>query len=477
MRRNGGCWCTLLLSAGALFLLAAPGCPQDRLLPRASLRPQVSGGLAIVHLLDVKVEGQLLFTAGYGGLSIYDIADLDAPRQLSNLNPFRSATETFYWRMAVRADHVYLTRRQGGLDIVDAADPCIPRVVGNYRHEAVEGYESVAVAGDTLYLAAYGQGCEVVDISVPDQPRHLGFVPGLRVFAAAPLGKTLLVADIEGGLLVYDVTDVSAPRLVGRDSTAAGAQFVEVSGDLAFLAMGSAGVRIYNLDEPQNPRLIAHHPTLGPCFHLCADGSSIYLAEGMHCEVLDIQDPWHPVRMGREPAQGWISGVAARGPWVFLADWETVNVLERRTGLEPDLLLSPSFLCFGQYQPGTTEFGFLRFRNVGNAPLSVWGILAPGSVLPPEPHSFTLDCDQETTLVVPFEPGEGAPAPVLDSLWVRSNDADEPALAVPVIAGTRDFGPGDPAPDFSLAEATTGETVRLSDFRGRPVLITFFAGW
>jgi thiol-disulfide isomerase/thioredoxin len=33
------------------------------------------------------------------------------------------------------------------------------------------------------------------------------------------------------------------------------------------------------------------------------------------------------------------------------------------------------------------------------------------------------------------------------------------------------------APDFTLAEVTTGELVSLSQFRGRPVLINFWATW
>jgi len=33
--------------------------------------------------------------------------------------------------------------------------------------------------------------------------------------------------------------------------------------------------------------------------------------------------------------------------------------------------------------------------------------------------------------------------------------------------------PGDPAPDFAVPDHT-GKTVRLSDFRGRPVVLWFF---
>ena len=36
---------------------------------------------------------------------------------------------------------------------------------------------------------------------------------------------------------------------------------------------------------------------------------------------------------------------------------------------------------------------------------------------------------------------------------------------------------GDPAPDVVVADAVTGEPVRLSDYRGRPVWINFWGSW
>lgn len=36
---------------------------------------------------------------------------------------------------------------------------------------------------------------------------------------------------------------------------------------------------------------------------------------------------------------------------------------------------------------------------------------------------------------------------------------------------------GDPAPDFTLNDLTTGKTLSLSDFKGKPVILTFWATW
>jgi peroxiredoxin Q/BCP len=50
------------------------------------------------------------------------------------------------------------------------------------------------------------------------------------------------------------------------------------------------------------------------------------------------------------------------------------------------------------------------------------------------------------------------------------------ATAMAMRKTKRNQGPGDPAPDFSLVD-TNGRTVRLSDYRGRPVVLVFARGF
>ena len=59
--------------------------------------------------------------------------------------------------------------------------------------------------------------------------------------------------------------------------------------------------------------------------------------------------------------------------------------------------------------------------------------------------------------------------------WRTAAGSARETSSLPVAAA----GPlvGDPAPDFELVEAGTGKKQRLSDFRGRPVLVNFWATW
>jgi cytochrome c biogenesis protein CcmG/thiol:disulfide interchange protein DsbE len=77
-----------------------------------------------------------------------------------------------------------------------------------------------------------------------------------------------------------------------------------------------------------------------------------------------------------------------------------------------------------------------------------------------------------------------AVAPPRGTTWVRVAAAVVPAL---LFIGLLAFGlrgtagppaPGDDAPDFAAAPLTgSGDPVSLSDFRGRPVLLNFWASW
>ena len=114
---------------------------------------------------------------------------------------------------------------------------------------------------------------------------------------------------------------------------------------------------------------------------------------------------------------------------------------------------------------------------VGVAVMAVW-LFAFGGDDDPAPASLAASEPTATTAADAASPdADATPAP--DATEAA---ADEPIGVAGIEAGVidRDQRPevGQPAPDFALANARApGSVVRLSDFRGRPVVLNWFATW
>ena len=116
---------------------------------------------------------------------------------------------------------------------------------------------------------------------------------------------------------------------------------------------------------------------------------------------------------------------------------------------------------------------------VGVAVMAVWLFAfggdddpMPASLAASEPTATAANADADAA----SPDADATPAPA------ATEAADEPIGVAGLEAGVidRDQRPevGQPAPDFALANARApGRAVRLSDFRGRPVVLNWFATW
>lgn len=459
-----------------LSLFRAPSAAgMDRLAPISAVKPRPESGLGVVHILDVAVSSSRLITAGYSGVTVFDISALSEPRQVGNVNPFASATTSFYYRLAKHGNVLYVTRRSGGLEILRISPEGQPEIVGNYRYDEVTGYECVSRTDSLLALGAYDRGAEIVDVSDPLNPSHVAFAPTARALAAEIRGTHLFVADLEEGMVVFDLAEPTNPTRVAEASQARGAQFLDVDGDLAAVAAGARGIYVFDVSNPGHPTPLAAIPSLGSCVQVRLDGTRLLTAEVREVQVYDLSEPRHPIRLARQRVHECVVGIDASGDFVVVADWDSVRIYELRPGDEPDLLVEPCFLSFGAYAPGVTERLRLHCENVGNATLVISDVRTSNQQFTAEKRSFRLEPGDSASIPVTLAPS--AAGELADTLHIFSNDSDEPVIGVPLLAGTRDFGPGDLAPDFSLEDALTGGLRSLSDFRGQPILLTFFAGW
>ena len=124
-----------------------------------------------------------------------------------------------------------------------------------------------------LYIAQLDGGLLVLDISNPDTPAPAAVIStaqfdGLAVTYVKQKGNTLFLAlgnffDSRGakaGLATFSVEDPLHPKELSiwtSDVAARGASSVLVDGDYAYLAAMSAGVDIFNISDPTQIKLIA----------------------------------------------------------------------------------------------------------------------------------------------------------------------------------------------------------------------------
>jgi thiol-disulfide isomerase/thioredoxin len=116
------------------------------------------------------------------------------------------------------------------------------------------------------------------------------------------------------------------------------------------------------------------------------------------------------------------------------------------------------------------------------------GTVAPGAVLPEGPITpGTGGGDQPLPTTSPGVVAK-PPTPLPGTLTLPTPVPTAPGQTLPNPEGTAgpsgadDLPPGDaqigqPAPDFTVTRLDTGEAMRLSDFKGRPVWINFWATW
>ena len=223
--------------------------------------PQALGGIFgtepelrfyTVTVVDTAVEGAYAYLAGaHAGLLVVDVSDPKAPIFLARL-PAIEIT------MGIRAQgRVAYALDYDDLRVVDASDPRAPRVVGHLEFASERGdyNQAMAYAADRVYVARSGT-VHVVDVSDEAAPRRVTefdvpeyvsdlVVDGNHLFVAAGSRDS----SIEIEVLVFDITNPSGPRLVGRTSTReTGNSGVTVRDGMMVVSEGAAGVLVYRLE-------------------------------------------------------------------------------------------------------------------------------------------------------------------------------------------------------------------------------------
>jgi len=312
-----------------LFLVISCGKPTDP----ESLNPGGDGGYKIVsrfstagYAQDVIKKDSLAYIAqGEGGLMIVNVADPKDPQTVS----IASDVVGYPSKIAMKDNVIYLTSSSGmtGINVIDPYKPI--KVLSIQQN--LKNARNLHVMENYLFITQSSYGVNISEISNPTLPQEagkvepLGYSQGVTTTADSIY---LLVACGEMGLSIFDISKIQQGYgiypLVGWCDTPGYANDVVVNDNesLVYLACGTAGLQIIDFSDTSNIHLVGSYDGSGYAKELMYKNQRIYLAaQKGGLQIIDVADASNPDLFGLVEME-YAQGLDIDDKFVYVADEE-----------------------------------------------------------------------------------------------------------------------------------------------------------
>jgi hypothetical protein len=140
------------------------------------------------------------------------------------------------------------------------------------------------------------------------------------VYDLQVVGNLAYLALGRAGMMIVDVSSPAAPRPLGRVDTVDEAHALSVAGNLAYVADRS-GLQVIDVSDPAAPRRVGGLYTYGAALGVHVVGTLAYVANGYAgLQVVDVSKPATPVLRGAYDTSGHAFGVQVVGKLAYVAD-------------------------------------------------------------------------------------------------------------------------------------------------------------
>lgn len=193
---------------------------------------------------------------------------------------------------------------------------------------------AVAVSGRFAY-AGIGTRLVIVDIEDPENLKVVGQTVELPriVRGVAISGDLALLAVDTAGLYVANVSNPEDPRVTDSLDTAGTALGVAVAGKYAYIADDKEGVAIIDVGRPSDLKLAKVVTLPGYAKGIAvSEGIAYVAASSAGLMLVDVTDPLIPKRTTNRPTDGLASGVAVAGGIAYVTastgGLQTIDVIQ-----------------------------------------------------------------------------------------------------------------------------------------------------
>jgi len=335
-------------------------------------------------------------------LAVVEITELSNPQIVGQSEILGGLVQS----VALAGDYAYVATGDGGVQVIDVADPTGPRRVGTLDLDGAAN--DVAVVGNYAYVAT-GDSCmlganassictgnlRVVDISSPARPREVGRADTEGwPYSLAITGKfAYLVAsdgtNLVGGLRVIEVSQPETPRLAGSlDTEDANGVALDVARNYAYIAGDSLWV--IDISNPNTPHKISSLGAFMSSVDIAVAGNYAYVVNES-CEfgkcfsslqAVDVTDPATPHQAQSQSSQAGASGMGVGRGIVLLdglaylvqdkgleirdvskpGDWERIGYLEA-VGPVSKLVVADDHVYAAAGQPGQESLHIIDVQD------------------------------------------------------------------------------------------------------------------
>ena len=219
----------------------------------------------------------------------------------------------------VSKDRIYVTGGFPDLEVFSTSQTAAPIYginFGDINHMESIG-ESIYVDDKYVYVACGTAGFHILNKT---DLHGGGYMTPRYALSVYPSGNYAYVTDVDGGLMILDVTDYENPNLVGSYVPPQIAVSVFVQGNYAYLGCDD-GLRIVNVTDKTGPSLTGSYTTSWEILDLHVNGSIAYLANGINgLLILNVSDPANPTLLGSCSTPGYASGIFLKDNYAYIAD-------------------------------------------------------------------------------------------------------------------------------------------------------------
>jgi len=425
------------------------------------------------HMLDVEVVGDILIvSAMIQGIEVYDISNPENLNHLTNFTLSSGGGGGGTKANCVRAigNYAYFTS-SNGLYVVNISNPNNPVNLGSISGTSNLILENLDLEENILAVCAHTDGVLLYDISDPVNPSYTATIDADNAWAVVISGGFIYIAN-NNKILIADISDVNNPTQIGSIETSNAVKDIAVTDEYMYVALGSDGVDIFNLNDPQSPQLLDNYNTNTMANRISTFDGKVAVSDWDDVDVLQWSGSSLD-RVGFKNTGNRTMAIATHDNYIYSAEWASIQAFEFGEISGPDIDLSTLELNYPYVHSGENFSLSVEVTNNGNSQLSIIDDYTTNSHF------------QVMTGLNDILPGESQ---VIDIIYnasdlnsagvyrIYTDDSDESLVMCETNGNIDGANIGELAPDFELDYVANGSgNFKLSDHVGNIIVLAFFA--